>query len=301
MCKTKNDNSKFVFTHQHKLEKIMVSLSIKSRFAGLFALASLSIMSSSLMAWECCEPSSCNRLYIGGFGGGIYSNSNKVTQNGTAFFSEVTSIGPLSVIAEGKLNKTSSGFGGGQIGYEWSMPIICSDWSLALAGELEAFFFKHNKKGHLINQTVNGLPEHDFFNSFHMNSNVILANGVFSVKNDWLFGLTPYVGGGIGATRISLRKANSLQVEPQEPGINHFNSNRSDSSWAFAAQAKAGLRYTFWQSFHLFAEYRYLYVDSANYIFGATNYTTHVPTSPWNVKVKNIHYNAFAIGLQFDL
>ncbi len=48
-------------------------------------------------------------------------------------------------------------------------------------------------------------------------------------------------------------------------------------------------------------EYRYLYVDASNYILGATNYTTHVSTSPWNVKVKNVHYNAFAIGVQFDL
>ena len=134
-----------------------------------------------------------------------------------------------------------------------------------------------------------------------MNSSVILANLVLSINNDCLCGFSPYVGGGIGATRVSLHKADSLQVEPLEAGINHFNSNRNDSTWAFAAQAKAGLRYNFCEMFHIFAEYRYLYVDASNYIFGSTNYTTHVPTSPWNVKVKNIHYNAFAIGIQFDL
>ena len=116
------------------------------RLAVLFALVSLSAMNSSLTAWECCEQPSCNRLYIGAFGGGIYSNSSKVTQYGTAFFSELTSIGPLSVIAEGHLNKTSTGFGGVQIGYEWSKP-SCSGWSLAPAGELEAFFFKSQEKG----------------------------------------------------------------------------------------------------------------------------------------------------------
>ncbi len=276
----------------------MFSLSSKSCLLTLLTLLSLNTMNSSLIAWECCEP--CNRLYIGAFGGGIYSNTNKVTQYGTAFFSELDSIGPLSIIAEGHLKKTSTGFGGAQIGYEWSNP-TCSCWSLATAGELEVFFFKHKKKGHLINQTVIGLDEHDFFDSFHMNSSVILANAVLSLNNDCLFGFSPYVGGGIGAARVSLHKADSLQVEPVEAGINHFNSNRNDSSWAFAAQAKAGLRYNFCQRFHIFAEYRYLYVDAANYIFGATNYTNHVPTSPWNVKVKDIHYNAFAIGLQFDL
>jgi len=270
------------------------------RLSVLFALVALSAMNSSLTACECCEQPSSNRLYIGAFGGGIYSNNSKATQYGTAFFSERTSIGPLPVIAEGHLNTSSSGFGGVQVGYEWSKP-MCSSWSLAPAGELEVFFFNHRKKGDLINQTVVGLPEHDFSDSFHMNSSVILANVVFSLNNDCLFGFSPYVGGGIGATRISLHKADSFQVEPVEAGINHFNSNRSDSSWAFAAQAKAGLRYNFCQIFHIFAEYRYLYVDASNYIFGATNYTTHVPTSPWNVKVKNIIYNAFAFGVQFDL
>lgn len=268
--------------------------------AVLFAVVSLCAMNFSLTACECCEQPSCNRLYIGGFGGGIYSNQGKATQYGTAFFSELRSIGPLSVIAEGHLNKTSSGFGGAQAGYEWSK-YFCSGWSIAGAGEVEVFFFRHKKKGHLINQTVNGLPEHDFLDSFHMHSNVILANAVLSINNDCLFGFSPYVGGGIGATRISLRKADSFQLEPPEPGINHFNSHRSDSSWAFAAQAKAGLRYNLWQRFHIFAEYRYLYVDSSSYVLGATNYTTHAPTSPWNVKVRDIHYNAFAIGLQFDL
>ncbi len=80
------------------------------RLRVLFALVSLSTMNSSLTAWEGCEQPSCNRLYIGAFGGGIYSNSNEATQYGTAFFSELTSIGPLSVIAEGHLNKTSIRF-----------------------------------------------------------------------------------------------------------------------------------------------------------------------------------------------
>lgn len=273
------------------------------RLAVLFAFLTLGTVNAS-SAWDCCEEisceePSCNRLYIGGFGGGIYSNTSKVHQYGTAFFTEASG-GPLSVIAKGHLNKTTSGFGGVQVGYEWSKP-SCSGWSLATACELEAFFFKHKKKGHLINQTVNGLPEHDFADSFRINSSVVLANVVLAIKNDCLFGFTPYVGGGIGATRLALRKANSVQVDPEEVGVNHFNSDRSDSSWAFAAQAKVGLRYNFCQKFHVFAEYRYLFVDASNYIFGATNYTTHVPTSPWNVKIRDINYNAFAIGVQFDI
>lgn len=291
----------------------MFNLFSKSRSA-ILAVATFSAMTSSLIAdgyydsygcdnaYECCDPCPCptNRLYIGAFGGGIYSNSNRVSQYGTAFFPEIGSIGPLPIIGEGHLDKTSSGFGGVQVGYEWSKPIF-SGWTLAPAAELEAFFFKHKKEGHLINETVVGLPEHDFADSFHMNSSVILANLVLSFNNDCLFGLTPYVGGGIGAARVSLHHADSLQVSPVEAGVNHFNSRRDDSTWTFAAQAKAGLRYNFCELFHVFAEYRYLYLDATNYVLGSTNYPAHVPTSPWNVKVRNTHYNAFAIGFQYDL
>jgi opacity protein-like surface antigen len=283
----------------------MFHLFHKSCLTTLFAVVSLSAINLSLNAYdcceqyECCEPQSTNRLYIGAFGGGIYSESSKISQFGTAYFPEIV-FGPLSIIGEGRLNRTSTGFGGVQVGYEWSKP-SSSGWSLATAGEFEAYYFEGKKRGHLINQTVNGLPEHEFQDSFHMNSAVVLANVVFSLKTDSLFGLTPYVGGGIGATRICLNKADSLQVEPLEVGINHFNSRRSDSSWAFAAQAKAGLRFDFCQMFHIFGEYRYLFVDTSNYIFGATNYTTHVPTSPWNVRLRDANFNAFAVGIQFDL
>jgi opacity protein-like surface antigen len=268
-------------------------------FYLVLAFLTLFASNSYASAWDCCETPSCNRLYIGAFGGGIYSNSNRITQYGTAFFPEEV-IGPLPIIGEGHLNKTSAGFGGVQLGYEWSRP-FCSNWTLSTATELELFFFKHKKKGDVINQTLVGLPEHDFVDSFDMHSNVLMANVVFSFKNDCFCNFTPYIGGGIGAARLSLHNAKSLQVNPFEPGVNHFNSNRNDSTWTFAAQAKAGLSYQFCDSFHLFAEYRFLYLDSSNYIFGATNYETHVPTSAWNVKVKNVHYNAFAIGLQYDL
>lgn len=277
----------------------MFNLFSRGCLSALLALVSVSAMNPSLMAAASPE---CNRSYIGAFGGGIYSNSTKMSQMGTAFFTEASG-GPLAVFAEGNTKKGSSGFGGAQIGYEWSqcpLNIGCSDWTVAPAAEVEAFFYSHNKKGHLINPT-DRLPEHDFSNSFHMNMSVCLVNAVFSLNNSSFCGFSPYIGGGIGATHISIRDAKSLQVSPEEAGINHFNSKRSDSSWAFAAQAKAGLRYEICESFHIFGEYRYLFVDSSNYIFGSTVYPTHVPTSPWNVKVKNIHYNAFAVGVQYDL
>ena len=100
--------------------------------------------------------------------------------------------------------------------------------------------------------------------------------------------------------RHSISNATSIQVEPPE-AVNHFNSRTADSSWAFAAQAKAGLRYKLSQSFHIFGEYRYLFVDSSNFILGSTVAPDHAPTSPWNVNFRNIQYNAFVIGIQYDL
>lgn len=280
----------------------MYNLISKSMLSALLALVSVGAMNPSLMAQESCESSECNRIYIGAFGGELYSNSTKISQMGTAFFPEATG-GPLAVLAKGDTKKNSSGFGGAQIGYEWTQCpryIGCSNWSLAPAAELEVYFYNHNKKGHLINDT-NRLPEHDFKNSFHLNMSTCLVNAIFSLNNPCLRGFSPYIGGGIGATHICVRDAKSIQVSPKEAGINHFNSERNDSTWAFAAQAKAGIRYEICKSFHIFGEYRYLFVDSSNYIFGSTDYSTHAPTSPWNVKIKNIHYNAFAVGIQYDL
>lgn len=279
----------------------MVSLFKKNYRSTLLALLSLSSLNSSLTAWESCDSDKCNRFYIGAFGGGIYSNSNEMSQMGTAFFTEAEG-GPLAVFAEGRANKTSSGFGGVQLGYEWShSPCFgCSDWNVTPASEIEAYFFSNKKKGDLINPT-DRLPEHDFLDSFHMSMSTVLVNAVFSLNNSCFCRFSPYVGGGIGATHISLTHADSLQVDPLEAGINHFNSDRSDTTWAFAAQAKAGLKYKICESFYVFGEYRYLFVDTSNYILGSTVYPTHAPTSPWNVKVKGTNYNAFAVGIQYDL
>lgn len=261
------------------------------------------------MAWEPCDEicndpcvSRCNRAYIGGFGGGLYSDSTSVTQMGTAFFTEAAG-GPLAVLAEGHTKKTSTGFGGVQLGYEWAESPLnfgLAGWNFASGVELEGFWYSRTSRGHLINPT-DRLPEHDFYDTFHMDSGVYLANVIFSINNSFLGSFTPYVGGGVGATRISIKNATSTQTDPVEVGINHFNSKRNDSSWAFAAQVKTGLRYQISESFHIFGEYRYLYVDSSNYIFGSTSYPTHAATTPWNVKISNTHYNAFTFGIQYDL
>jgi opacity protein-like surface antigen len=287
------------------MEGKMLSTGNKHCLALVSALL-LNTMASSLVANEESQNKdshkdshSCNRMYIGGFGGALYSTSSTASQMGTALFPDDAG-GPLAVEANGHVKKTSAGFGGVQLGYEWSKCVGkgCG-WAIAPTAEIEGYWFSRSVKANLFNQTdTDRLPEHDFIDSFHMNTGVYLANFILSLNNK--LRLVPYVGAGIGATRMSLSHADSKQIAPPEPGINHFNSRTHDSSWAFAAQVKAGLRYGIWR-FHVFGEYRYLYVDSSNYIFGSTVYPTHVHTTPWNVKFNNDQYNGFVFGVQFDL
>lgn len=279
----------------------MLGLFKIKRLSTLLALLSLTIMSSSLSAGNCYDSCNCNRFYIGGFGGGLYSNSTQVIQTGTAFFTEAEG-GPLAVDARGSTSKTSTGFGGVQLGYEWSRCPIrtgCSGWTLTPAAEIEAFFYSHTKDGALANPTTR-LEEHNFIDTLPMDMQVYLVNAVFSLNNSCCGKLVPYFGGGIGPTNICIRNATSIQTDPAE-AVNHFNSNTNSSSWAFAAQVKLGLRYNIWERLHVFGEYRYLYVSSSNYIFGSTVDVAHAPTSTWNVQVRNICYNAFVFGLQYDL
>ncbi len=287
---------------------------VRSKYClTLLSALLLNTMASSLIAAEdtaagkdkvdCTKKDSrkCNRVYIGGFGGELFSNASKAFQMGTALFSEIDgSGGPLAVEGRGHLKENDSGFGGVQIGYEWSKCINkCRHWYFAPGAEIEGYWFSRHLKGHLMNATDTfRLPEHDFLDTFRMNSGVYLANFILSLNNSWK--LSPYIGLGVGATRIALHHAKSLQVAPPEAGINHFNSRTHDSCWTFAGQVKAGLRYNI-RWFHIFGEYRYLYTDFTNYIFGSTVYTTHAHTTPWNVKIQNMQYNGFAFGIQFDL
>lgn len=271
----------------------------KSHLSVLFALLTFSTM-SSLVANECC--SGCNRLYIGAFGGELFSNSPEMRQTGTAFFLEEAG-GPLAIDARGDSNKTSPGFGGVQLGYEWTQcPFyIGSDWALTAAIEAEAFFYRETKRGELINIAQARLDEHDFHNSFNLRAGVYVGNAIFTLNSCCFGGFAPYVGIGIGAAHLSARNADSLQVSPPEAGVNHFNSKRNGSDWTLAVQAKGGVQYCFCECLRFFAEYRFLSLDPSRYIFGSTVYPAHAATSPWDVELSRISYNGFALGIQFNL
>jgi len=112
--------------------------------------------------------------------------------------------------------------------------------------------------------------------------------------------VTPYIGGGLGAAQVDVDGATSLQLDPAEPGINHFNSGPDSSAWTFAAQIKAGARIALGRNVYAFGEYRYLYVGSTDQIFGPTVEPTHAPTTAWTVRFDDTSHHMASAGVGFS-
>lgn len=238
--------------------------------------------------------------YIGIFGGGGHVSNTNVTQNGTALYGP-TKGGPLVVHATGDAGG-SAGIIGAHIGYKWLGWALDRDciWRLDPAVELEGYYL-HSTQQAALNNPTNRLPEHFFVDSFPIHAGVYLANAVFTLNQVATNEFYPYLGIGIGVADLSIRNANSTQIVPFEPGVNHFNSDPSDSDWAFAAQGKAGLSFKIASNWRLIAEYRLLYIASSNYTFGSTQYSTHVATTNWNVSLGHMFYNMGDLGIEYSI
>jgi opacity protein-like surface antigen len=232
-------------------------------------------------------------VYVGIFGGGGSSTAADVTQLGTAYFVEAMG-GPLSVNATGRTGSGSVGFYGGQVGYEMSYP------SLVLpAFEIEGLHLDAGtRRATLDNPTVR-INDHTFADSLPMESAVFLANMVFSFRTSYP-GVTPYIGGGIGAAQVSIDGAKSLQTNPSEGDLNHFNSGTDSSAWTFAAQVKAGIRVALGRNAFVFGEYRYLYVGSTDQTFGPTVEPAHAATSAWTVRLDETSHHLGTAGIGFN-
>ena len=130
--------------------------------------------------------------------------------------------------------------------------------------EIEGFYLAGNQPRATLVTPTDRFAEHSFDTTFPTRTTVLLANMVVGFNTPYQ-GITPYIGGGIGAANVSINGATSTQTDPAEPGINHFNARPDSSAWTFAAQAKAGARFALGNSgAYLFGEYRYLYVGDVN-------------------------------------
>jgi opacity protein-like surface antigen len=276
-------------------------LTLKHQVFSLFALMGISAVQAQESPSSLAEKpkheksnSDLTGFYFGGFGG-WGSNSFDVVQKGIAFYLSPQG-GPLVVDSDGKTNHNGYGFGGVHVGYEW-LKKKPSKVSLTPAVELEGYYFAQTKKVTLVNPTER-LDFHEFEDTFPTRVGIIIADFVLALTNDYL---TPYISGGLGAAIVSIRGADATQTEFPEPGINHFNSNSNAFNWAFAAQAKAGVRYSFFKHMRLFAEYRFLFIAENDYTFGHTVYPGHVATSDWTVTFDGIYNNLFSMGIDFPL
>lgn len=232
-------------------------------------------------------------IYVGVFGGGGTSTDTDVVQRGTAYFIEAQG-GPLSINAIGQTDSGGVGFVGGQIGYEISYPSV-----VLPAFEIEGFYLDADtRNATLQNSNVRG-AEQTFDNTFPMHSAVLLANLVFSFPTVYP-GVTPYIGGGIGAASVDVDSAKSLQTNPAEGALNHFNSGPDASAWTFAAQIKAGIRIAISSNAYVFGEYRYLYLGAVDQSFGPTVEAAHAATSAWTVSFDETSYHLGTAGIGFN-
>lgn len=247
------------------------------------------------------------RPYAAVFGGGGSFNINNVNQVGTALFSD-SDGGPLNVNAVGSTGYNGLGLVGVQIGHEWSGHGSCGDccndccsggggWGLLPAVEFEGFYLGGTQRSD-VNNPGTRLGEHRFTVTMPMDNWALLANAVVSVQaNESIF---PYVGIGIGTANVRLSGADSLQFAPPEAGVNHFDSNPNSSAWAFAAQAKVGVRLALTERAYVFTEYRFLYVGSTTQTFGSTVAPGHVATTPWTLHLGDIYHHLGVAGVGFS-
>ncbi len=286
------DSKQNYFT-EGKTKPMLTKPMLSENHSCKLGLASILLpaLSSTALAGDIGGGTPARGVYVGLFGGGGSGSTGSITQSETAFFTEAAG-GPLSVRANGRSDSSGVGLVGLQVGHEWSYGS-----NLMPALEIEGFYLAGKQRAALNNPT-NRLPEHKFDDTFPMNNAVLLANVVLSFPTSYQT-ITPYIGGGIGAARISIKGADSTQTHPLEVGINHFNSGANSSSWGFAAQAKAGVRVALGSNAYVFAEYRYLFVDTTDQTFGSTVYPTHVATTNWAVRFNDMSHQLAVGGIGF--
>lgn len=262
----------------------------KSQWMMVGALT-LALASGQSIACQCIPPG----LYVGVFGGGGSLTNTHASLRGTAFFPELTSIGPLAVDAEGSFSSHSTWLGGGHFGYAFKNPC----WLLTPAFEFEGFYLSTKFNG-VLDAPHTALPEHTFDTSLSLNAGVYLINSVFTLNTPICNMFHPYIGAGIGGAVLHATGGDATQISPVEVGVNHLNSENSASENVFAGQVKAGVSYSLSKYVNLFAEYRFLYLGSSRYNFGSTVYPGHAPTSPWTVNADGMEYNLGVLGIEFS-
>lgn len=247
--------------------------------------------------------------YLGLFGGGGSLSSSSIQQTEIAFSPDGNGANDIQVNAQGTTGNTGASIGGAHVGYEfddWALGGKETGWSLTPAAEIEGYYLGSNPSSSYVNNPLVTTFDHSFTLTMPLNAGVFLANTILTFRTPYSENIVSYIGGGVGGATLQVCGAtDSSQVGTfPEPGLNHFNTNPNATSSAFAATAKAGVRAEVYEHFSLFAEYRYLFINSSNYTFGSTNgalqgYPDHRATTNWNVNLGGQNYNLAVAG--FDI
>lgn len=265
--------------------------------ATLSAIPVLALVGSSAQAQE-VDGSAGRGFYAGVFGGGGGSGNINMTQTGYALYrtgGPPDLLGPLSVNAQGTGSSVNgTGVVGVQFGQEWSARPIGAEgrWGWLPAIEFEAYYLGETQQGHLVNPTPR-LTEHEFINTYPINSAVFMGNFVLSLQTP-LPRVHPYVGVGLGTSYVSIDGADCTQILFPET-VNHYNSGPNSARWTFAAQVKTGCRFNLSDRVWLFGEYRFQTQQFTDNTFGQTVDPNHIPTTDWNVHLGSVNHH-LAIG-----
>jgi opacity protein-like surface antigen len=268
----------------------------------LCALASSSAFADHTGSMGSAPVTTPGKFYLGVFGGEGSTRGYNVSQFGSAYFFEALG-GALAVNGFGDTNSRSAWLLGLQGGYQAPQIIINpqSQWAIVPAAEMEGYYLeKTTFSAYVVNDEATRLPLHDFEVSYQLRRSVFLANAILNL-NIPCVRVHPYLGVGIGGAVVKLSNAESVQVLPPEPGVNHFNASTSDTAPTFAGQIKAGLSYDINDCIALFAEYRWLYLSSTHFTLGSTVFPGHAVTSSWQFKLNPQYTNMGTIGIRFSI
>jgi opacity protein-like surface antigen len=236
---------------------------------------------------------SAHGAYFGLFGGFGSAAATGARQQGGFYLPAPASL-RVNVDANGTTGTEPVALLGLQAGYEWKrLPFGLTEWGVKPAVELEGLYIgQHSPVGDMpITPSALGTQ----YVTLPTTVGVLLANVVVTLPTPYSSRVFPYLGVGAGVARVSIQGANS--ANPNEPGVNHFDSGPDASAYAFAMQFKAGLKGEVTRNLALFAEYRYLSINSTGYTFGST-LPPHFPTDTWLVNLGPQAYNLFVAGLQ---
>lgn len=187
------------------------------------------------------EPKSAhNGLYIEGAGGVNWLDD-------TDGFYRLRADHPIPALRNMEFPSTTShetGWGiAGRLGYAWAS-------GLRVDGEITYRRNDVDKSTFLASDGVTFFNLTDENPSGHVRSYTLMANAYYDFRNST--GITPYIGGGIGAANVGGTYTSS--VSPFTLRADTID----DSDWGFAAQAIGGVSIALSHNLSLIADYRYL-------------------------------------------